>query len=218
MPFGLDGSKGGTFPTWTTAGRPASPVAGQTGYNSTLGTLETYNGSLWEPFVARTDSGTVTPTMLSQPLTLATAQNTTSGTAIDFTGIPSWVKRITVLFQGVSTNGTSLVQVQLGSGSIATSTYVGNYGNPVAASVHGTGFVTGGNASAADLRSGTVVLCHMGANIWTEAGIIGVTSGQQPYVSSGYIALSGVLDRLRLTTVNGTDTFDAGSVNILYEG
>jgi hypothetical protein len=35
---------------------------------------------------------------------------------------------------------------------------------------------------------------------------------------AGHVSLSGALDRIRLTTVNGTDTFDAGSVNIIYEG
>jgi hypothetical protein len=32
------------------------------------------------------------------------------------------------------------------------------------------------------------------------------------------VSLSGTLDRIRLTTVNGSDTFDAGSINIIYEG
>ena len=35
--------------------------------------------------------GSITPAKLSQPLTLATAVATTSGTAVDFTSIPSWV-------------------------------------------------------------------------------------------------------------------------------
>lgn len=35
--------------------------------------------------------------------------------------------------------------------------------------------------------------------------------------SGGTISLAGALDNVRLTTVNGTDTFDAGSINILYE-
>lgn len=47
MAITLNGTTGGVFPTWTTAGRPSSPVAGQTGYNSTLGILETWNGSVW---------------------------------------------------------------------------------------------------------------------------------------------------------------------------
>ena len=53
----------------------------------------------------------------------STAQATTSGTSITFTGIPSWVKRITVMFNGVSTSGTSPVQIQLGAGSVTTTGY-----------------------------------------------------------------------------------------------
>lgn len=66
----------------------------------------------------------VTPAKLSQPLTQGTSQASTSGTAIDFTGIPSWVKRITVMFSGVSTNGTSVPQIQVGAGSVTTSGYL----------------------------------------------------------------------------------------------
>jgi hypothetical protein len=72
MPFGLDGSKGGTFPSWTTAGRPASPVAGQTGYNSTLNTLETYNGSAWGPVITTITPGTILQVVNFQTGVLAT--------------------------------------------------------------------------------------------------------------------------------------------------
>jgi hypothetical protein len=47
-------------------------------------------------------------------ITSGTAVASTSGTSIDFTSIPLWVKRITVMFAGVSTNGTSPFLVQLG--------------------------------------------------------------------------------------------------------
>jgi hypothetical protein len=56
-------------------------------------------------------------------ITSATAQASTSGTSINFTDIPSWVKRITVMFNGVSTSGTSIRQAQLGAGSVTTSGY-----------------------------------------------------------------------------------------------
>lgn len=58
-------------------------------------------------------------------LTSGTAVATTSGTSIDFTGIPSWAKKITVMFSAVSTNGTSPIQVQIGAGSVSNSGYVG---------------------------------------------------------------------------------------------
>lgn len=47
MAITLNGSSGEIFPSWTTAGRPASPTPGQTGFNSTLGQLETWNGAYW---------------------------------------------------------------------------------------------------------------------------------------------------------------------------
>ena len=56
-------------------------------------------------------------------ITSGTAVASTSGTSIDFTGIPSWAKRITVMFNGVSTNGTSQQLIQIGSGSVNATGY-----------------------------------------------------------------------------------------------
>lgn len=180
--------------------------------------LPAVNGTV----ITTADSGTVTPTMLARPLTLATAQNTTSGTSIDFTGIPSWARRVTVMFDIVSTNGTSTLQLQLGSGSIKTSGYVGvstTIVNNTLSTVNiGTGIPIGNGGAAADLRSGSVVFTNHSGFVWTAAGIVGFQNGAFIAHCAGSTALSGSLDRIRLTTVNGTDTFDAGSVNIMYEG
>jgi len=154
---------------------------------------------------------------------LGTSQNSTSGTSIDFTSIPSWVKRITVMFNGVSTNGSSSVQVQIGSGSVTTSGYVSaaNFGVNVGqflAATSGFAFDPSGLAASAYVRSGVLVLTLIGSNTWIALGGLGSTSSQVTVnVSGNSPALSGTLDRIRVTTVNGSDTFDAGSINILYE-
>jgi hypothetical protein len=170
-------------------------------------------------------SAKVTPTMLTQPLTLATAQNTTSGTSIDFTGIPSWVKRITVMLDGVSTSSTSPVIIQLGdSGGIETSGYVGATGiaqfGTSGSGVLSAGFTTDGNAtlSGSLVRYGSVVITNISSNTWIAQGCVGDTNFERVGIVGGSKSLSATLDRIRLTTVNGTDTFDAGSVNIMYEG
>ena len=152
-----------------------------------------------------------------------TAVASTSGTSIDFTGIPSWVKRITVMFNNVSTNGTSIVQVQLGSGSVATSGYksTSSYSAalPTQYAAATTGFITETTyANAALTRTGSYIFTLIGSNIWVGCGNMG---GDQTalvtFACAGGITLAGTLDRVRITTVNGTDTFDAGSINILYE-
>ena len=171
--------------------------------------------------IARIADAAVTPTKLSQPLTLATAQNTNGNTSINFTGIPSWAKRVSIILSRVSTNGTSPVQIRIGSGSIETSGYVnGGAGGATGVSAYTTtaGFRIETSASATTTRCGVFVLALLEGNVWVFSGsqtdiISGVFS-----VSSGDIGLSGTLDRVSLTTVNGTDTFDAGSVNIMYEG
>ena len=154
---------------------------------------------------------------------LGTAVATTSGTAIDFTGIPSWVKRIVVSINGVSTNGTSFVQVQIGAGSITSSGYkgaaslltdVGNasYVQSTSSFVFGTFDVNGGTLS------GVMTLVRLSGNVWNATGTSFRYSGTNVVHSiSGVLSLGGTLDRVRLTTFNGTDTFDAGSVNIIYE-
>lgn len=152
-------------------------------------------------------------------LTLATAVASTSGTSIDFTGIPSWVKRVTVMLSGVSTSGTSQLLVQIGAGSVTTSGYIGQT-NAIGAVVTAmsAGFIISNNVVAANTHQGAASLNLVGSNTWVEFGLISPqTASNYMSVGSGYITLAGTLDRIRLTTVNGSDTFDAGSVNILYE-
>jgi hypothetical protein len=148
--------------------------------------------------------------------TLETAKPTTSGTTVEFTGIPSWIKQITLMISGVSTSGTSIVHVQLGSTTFQTtgySTWTGTSGTNTGPNT--TGFYTGVSSDATFSRHGSIIFNHMGNNIWVGSGTIGAST--YPAAISGSVTLSGVLDRIRLTTVNGTDTFDAGSINILYE-
>jgi hypothetical protein len=158
----------------------------------------------------------------SYGLTLATAVASTSGTAVDFTGIPSTVKRITVMFNGVSINNLGKIQIQLGSGSIDATGYISSSGVLVDTPSQGavastTGFlITGTGVEAAGLYSGSVIFSLMGSNIWVMQSCLGAILASRTFFSAGSKTLSGTLDRLRVTT-NGTDLFDAGSVNIMYE-
>ena len=149
-----------------------------------------------------------------------TAKATTSGTAVDFTGIPSWAKRVTVMLSGVSTNGSSLAQIQIGSGSIDVTGYVGavtGASTAVSSTSYASGFLLQNAQAAADVLHGAITLSSMGSNIWAAQGTVARNSAYTN-TGGGTKTLSGTLDRIRLTTVNGTDTFDAGSVNILVEG
>jgi len=156
-------------------------------------------------------------------ITLGTATATTSGTSIDITGIPSGVKSVGVLFKGVSSSGTSNFLLQIGdSGGIESSSY--NSG----ASRSDTGAVTTSTAGYAINASVTATMTFSGLIIlslesssnqtWIEAGMIVNTANGATMVSGGDHNLSpGPLDRIRLTTVGGTDTFDAGEIALYYE-
>jgi len=168
-----------------------------------------------------TMSGAIVSAMGSSVITSGTAQASTSGTSIDFTSIPSWVKRITVMFNSVSTNGSSILQIQLGSGSIDATSYTGsatNIDNAIGGTANSTGFLLSDANSAASTMMGIATIALLGSNIWifSSNGTLG-SAAQSNTVGAGVKTLSGTLDRLRITTVNGTDTFDAGSINILYE-
>jgi len=154
--------------------------------------------------------------------TLATAVASTSGTSIDFTSLPSWVKRITVMFSGVSTSGTSLMQIQLGTGSTTYTTTGYNSGawtaNTSNSGLITTGLILNSSSAAAANYYGNIIISGLGSNTWVESHSLGGPSGGYQSIGGGAIALAAVLTAVRITTVNGTDTFDAGSVNILYEG
>jgi hypothetical protein len=152
-----------------------------------------------------------------------TSVASTSGTSIDFTSIPSWVKRITVMLLQVSTNGASGVQIQLGdSGGVETTGYstsgtaiTGT--NTCGITTFTSGFAMLGTATGAS-RSGAIVFTNIATNYWIGIGNINEEGSAQAGHTQGRKELSATLDRIRLTTINGTDTFDAGSVNIMYEG
>ena len=152
-------------------------------------------------------------------MVLATAQNTTSGTSIDFTGIPSWAKRVTVMFNGVSLSGTSSILIRLGdSGGIENTGYTSasvtlSATNAVLSSTAGFLLRSG---SATRTATGSVFLNLVGSNIWTSNGQV-YLEADAVSVTAGSKTLSDTFTQLRITTVNGTDTFDAGSINILYE-
>jgi hypothetical protein len=152
----------------------------------------------------------------------ATAVASTSGTSIDFTSIPSYVKRITVMFRGVSTSSTSNLLIQLGTSSGVTTTGYATYGvRTGATSVVGGANSTVGfpvvNNQALSIYSGSIIFSALGGDIWTGFGIIGDSVGGNSNIITGGISLAATLDRVRITTVNGTDTFDAGTINIMYE-
>lgn len=190
----------------------------------------TIDGTSGITAVGGTFSGTVDATTLTEGavavprMVLATAQNTTSGTSIDFTSIPSWAKRITVMLNGVSTSGTSIPIIQLGdSGGIETTGYLGASsicsGAGTTNNNFTTGFGCGGVLAANDLRGCVFIsLIDAATNTWVASGTLGASSSAFTVLTGGTKSTSATLDRLRLTTVNGTDTFDAGSVNVMYEG
>ena len=210
MTLRLNGSTSG----YTEIDAPA--VAG----SNTL-VLPTGNGSSGQ-YLQTNGSGALSWATVASPavaLTAATAVASTSGTSIDFTGIPSGVKRITVMYSLVSTNGNGTPRVQLGTSSgVTTSGYAGTSKGSSNTNLSSGFDVGSGFASSSNVFSGQFYISLLGNNIWIAIGMLGVsTTGADIGWCSGTVTLGGTLDRLRFTNTDG-NTFDAGNVNIMYEG
>lgn len=192
--------------------------------------LDTYAGKTAPSgnVVGTTDTQTLTNKTLTSPniggtpvmngsVVSSASSVLTSGTNIDFTSIPSWVKRITVMFSGVSTNGSTARQVQLGAGSVQTTGYSSSSVRQGGTATSTSGLIFDCASSASDVTSGILTIALLGSNSWVSASSYAFTSSGNGGSAGGNVALSGTLDRIRITSVNGTETFDAGLVNILYE-
>lgn len=185
----------------------------------------TFSGTPSAPTApAGTDTTQVATTeFVKDQFVLGTAVASTSGSSIDFTGIPSWVKRVTMMFVGVSSNGTNNFLVQLGAGSITSAGYAGASGSIANAGASitisntaGLGIITGGG-NVVFSGTATFSLVNASTNTWVGTLVLGRSdAAANPEFGAASISLAGTLDRIRFTT-NSADTFDAGSVNILWE-
>jgi len=179
--------------------------------------------TLAAPAVAGTSTLTLqAATATSAVNTLGTAITLTNQTAPDFTSIPSWVKKITVSFNGVSANSTGTPLVQIGSGSYTTSGYLGTGTTSSTSSTAGANFTTGfgiQSAAAANIIHGVMTINLVDASTfkYTASFSGGLSNSVNNLISGGSVTLGGLLDRVRLY-IDGTQFFDAGTINILYEG
>jgi hypothetical protein len=171
--------------------------------------------TLTSPVIAGTPTGVGV-------LTSGTVQSALT-TQVLFSNIPSWVKRITVMLNGVSTTSTGVPTIRLGTvGGIENTGYTSSVNLIGTTGVIGQVSATSGfelvtTGIAANLYSGNIVLTNITANTWILSGNLGAPSASYGYTFAGNKTLAGVLTQLQLTTTGGTDTFDAGSINILYE-
>ena len=224
IPGGASISGFATLASPTFTGTPAAPTA-TAGTNTTQIATTAFATALTAtalPLSGGTMTGVITYAAAQPRLVSGTSIASTSGTSIDFTGLPSWVKRVTVMFNGVSTNGTSNIICRVGtSGGVVATGYDSMCGqinstNPTSISRRTDAFVLCGSP-AASLSQGSYAITNLTGNTWTAMGVFSETTTIVS-MCSGAVVLSATLDRIRITTVNGTDTFDAGSINILYEG
>jgi hypothetical protein len=151
---------------------------------------------------------------------LQTAIAAAGQTNIDFSGVPAWVNRVNVMLAGLSITGITPLIIQIGdSGGFETTGYLSSFTNTasgVSTAAVTNGFAIGEPGAAADVFSGTVSLSRTSGNLWVAAGVVKrSTIGMA--LAAGDKTLSDVLTQVRITTVTGAQTFDAGSVTISWE-
>lgn len=150
-------------------------------------------------------------------IVIGTAQSA-FGSTVEFTGLPSTAKRITIMFYGLSTNSAAAPRVQLGtSGGYATSGYSQGATATSAASVFATGsdaFYLSGQVNSSTALVGTLTLTKIDADIWVAA-LSGSNAASYALCGGGYISLGGTLTKVQV--IPGSGSFDAGTVNIMYE-
>jgi len=186
-------------------GSGAIQVGGSDAITITSGLVVSMNGGTPYPIV----SGTVTPS---------------SGTALTYTSIPSWVKRITLMIASLQTSSTGVPIVQLSAAStFKTTGYFNAAGVTAASSAGASNFTTGFGLSNSSWSSAIVIhgtvtfnLLNSSTNLWAVSGILGRSDSTIVSYTGGSVTLAGTLDGIRLY-IDGTQTFTAGSINILYE-
>lgn len=200
----LAGGSNGTIPYQSASGTTQMLAVG------TAGQILQTNGAGAPSWVAAPSGG----------YTLGTPVATTSGTSIDFTGIPASVKQIVITFNGVSTDGTSAKLIQIGdSGGIETTGY-SSCGYILTTTV-AAGFASAGYAIYSEVAThalrGSVILTLQSSstNTWCAQGVLSGSTASN-FLISGDKSLSATLDRVRITTELGTQNFDGGSINIAY--
>ena len=215
----------GTASSATTATTATNLAGGSNGtipYQSAAGTTQMLAVGTSGQLLQTNGVGAPTWATVSAGFTLGTPVATTSGTSIDFTGIPAGVKQIIISFASVSTSGTGRKYIKIGdAGGIETTGYK-SCSSRIIATVTATNSVTDGfvihSATASHQLCGSVTLTleNSSTNQWAASGNLSDESDIAAFALSGIKPLSGVLDRVRITTVSGTDTFVTGEVNIAY--
>lgn len=160
---------------------------------------------------------------LSGTIRRGTAVTSTSGTAIDFTSIPSWVKRITLTFSGISLSGTDHILIRLSTGgTFATTGYTSTSNYTTSGGATGGTNSTAGallfSGNAINILTGSYTFVNLTGNTWVGTGGH-IYDNDGGFVGNGAskVTIGGTLDGIRITSA-GSNTFDAGTINVFWEG
>lgn len=189
----------------------------------TIADIKTFTSSPIVPTPTAQDNSTkvATTAYVDGKMVLGTAVSAT-GTSTDFTGIPSWAKKITIMFSEVSTNEPTHLLFQIGdsggienTGYIASSVVLASTGN---AYLSGTAGLLIYNELISSNFNGELTVLKLTSDVYNLTLNASSSPDTRIHIGVSSKILSAVLDRIRVTTVSGTAIFDSGTINIMYEG
>jgi hypothetical protein len=196
-----------------------SEIVAAAGSASTTFTLPANGGSASQ-YLQTNGSGVLSwATVTDTNLTRGTAVDAT-GTEVNFTSLPTGIRKLTLVLDQVSINATNNVFVRLStSGTFATTGYESQAMRIQNASTSSsvtdtTQFVIINNDNAARLWTGSFTWHNITGDTWVMSGTCNSNSTDRAMVSGGTKNLGGTLDGLRVYT---TGTYDNGQFNIFYE-
>lgn len=162
---------------------------------------------------------TLIPSTPVSGIKLQTAITAAGQTELPYTGIPTWINRVNATFSLLSASGTNDILLQIGDGAYIVTGYTssaqGFTGTSTGLATATAGFLIDTDGAAGQVSGNFSLIRHSG-NTWLMSGTYRRSAASTGF-TVGELTLSGNLDRLRLTTVGGTDTFDGGSFNVSWE-
>lgn len=171
---------------------------------------------------AKIANAAVTPAKLSQPFTQMSTISA-SGTALNFTSIPSWVRKITIGLSAVSFSGSDSLRIRIGTGGVAKTSGYSSSGWVTAALASNGNTSTAGfdgafDGTASNERNGvfTLVCVDPSTHTWSLSGTYQASGSGSGFGLNGTVTLAGALN---IVTIAGTSggAFDGGKAVVQYE-
>lgn len=161
----------------------------------------------------------VLPATLAPTLFVEAASRALNGfAAVEWTGIPSWVRQIVIVIDSQSGTSTGVAAVRIGTGGAAETTGYTGTGSVVSTSAavgaNSTSWLLANTAVAASVHSHIVTIGKATGDTWVYCADGALHAGNGTVHGGGNKTLAGTLNLVQLIITAGT--FDGGTATLYY--